>query len=400
MFYLFIHFASLLCILVNIMTSTSTTTTTTAKLTTTPSMHIVGDNIIKRYCTEYYTTTTASYMLPPAVTSQYPEERDPTTDTIPKASHRLTHGEKGKYIGLRNNQRGELSENRVYDAFHNFTQAHTTDQFLVLKNLNLDNDNGNNIKAKLLIHQLKTDLSLVDMRGEYDFVVIVKGVGVVFVEVKNSATGNNIPSAEGQLSNGCRLMRALMGSVKGTGPLQVPVERVIVLPNEQAPSPTVITACNTHCLHQDALSDFDNVFSRIVNKLKAPQPVPSVFTALDFDTFTKVLVGLWCVKPAGRGFIYNKDLASTVRCIKEVDRMVDNQKISSFNGNNLQSPVTDVVHYPTDIEEFGVVYLTPEQKNLMDNMRQAQVVGAAGTGKTLITLLKCVEIHRSKAEIN
>ena len=385
-------------------TTTSTTaaaaTTTTTTTPTTPSMYTVGDSIIKEYCIEYETKTRASYMLPPAVTSQYPEERDPTANTIPKPAYALTRGEESKYIGLGNNQRGELSENHVYDALHKFINANSTDQFLVLKNLDLDNDNGKNIKTKLLIHQLQTDLSSVDMRRELDFIVIVKGAGVILIEVKNSAAGNNIPSAEVQLSNGCKLMRALMGGVRGTGPLHVPVERVIVLPNEQAPSPTVITACNTHCLHQDALSDFDNVFSRIVNKLKAPQPVPSVFTALDFDTFTKVLVGLWCVKPAGRGFIYNKDLASTVRCIKEVDRMVDNQKISSFNGNNLQSPVTDVVHYPTDIEEFGVVYLTPEQKNLMDNMRQAQVVGAAGTGKTLITLLKCVEIHRSKAEIN
>ena len=334
-------------------------------------------------------------MLPPAVDSKYPEERDTTTDTIPKP--RLTRREEGKYIGLRNNQRGEMGENRVYAAIHQYIHTNTADQFLVLKNLDLDNNNGKNIKANLLIHQLQTDLSQVDMRGEHDFVVVVKDVGVILLEVKNSAAGTNISSAEKQLSNGCELMRALMGSVKGTGTLQVPIEKVIVLPNEQTPSPTMSTAYKSHRIHRDSLLDLSPVFDRIVNKLKVSQPNPSLLTTLDFDNFTRVLVGLWCVTPAPPGFIYNKDLASTVRCVTNVDRKVNNQEISSFHESNLGRPVTDVLHCPTDTEEFGALYLTPEQKDLMDNVRHAEVYGAAGTGKTLITLLKCVEIHRNNA---
>ena len=184
-----------------------------------------------------------------------------------------------------------------------------------------------------------------------------------------------------------------MGGVKGTGKLQlqVPVERVIVLQNEQTPSPAVLTAHNSHQLHHDALKDFFRAFSRIVNKLKVSRPIPSLFTTHDFDKFTKVLVGLWCVTPAPPGFIYNKKLASAVRCMKEVDWRVDKQEISSNH------KITDVVHCPTDTEEFGALYLTPEQKDLLDNVRHAEVYGAAGTGKTLITLLKCIEIHSNNA---
>ena len=200
-------------------------------------MYTAGDSIIKEYCTEYETAKSESYMLPPAVHSQYPEERDLATDTIPKPSYALSRGEEGKYIGLRNNQRGELGEQRVFDTLHQFIHASTEDQFLVLKNLDLDNNNNLNIKAKLLIHQLQTiNLSTVDMQREHDFVIVVKHIGIILIEVKTSATGNSISSAERQLSNGCELMWALMGGVKGTGKLHIPVEKVIVLPSEQTPN--------------------------------------------------------------------------------------------------------------------------------------------------------------------
>ena len=72
------------------------------------TFHTAGDNIINGYCTKYETTTT-NYILPPAVTSKYPEERDPTTDTIPKPAYALTRGEEGKQkLGLENNQKGEV----------------------------------------------------------------------------------------------------------------------------------------------------------------------------------------------------------------------------------------------------------------------------------------------------
>ena len=315
-------------------------------------MYTAGDRIIAEYCTQYESTTTRSYMLPPAVSSNYPEERDPANDTIPKPRYSLTRREEGKYIGIRNNQRGELAENRVYDALHKFIYASTTDQFLVLKNLDLDNNNNMNIKENLLIHQLShVNLTAVSMRGEHDFVIIVKHIGIILLESKASAAGNNIQSAEDQLSNGRELICAIMGGVK----------KVIFLPNEQTPSPTGLTAHGSHRLHQDALTDISDIFDRIVHKMKVSMPVPSLFTTLDFDTFTRVMVGLWCVTPARPGFIYNKELASTVSYVKQVDRRVNNQEISSFHESDLQRPVTDVVHCPTNTAEFSALYLTPQQ---------------------------------------
>ena len=62
------------------------------------------------------------------------------------------------------------------------------DQFIVLKNVDLDNHNDNSVKENELRKELPTiDLSHNNMKSEHDIVLIIRNVGVILLEVKASS---------------------------------------------------------------------------------------------------------------------------------------------------------------------------------------------------------------------
>ena len=200
-------------------------------------MEIAGNDIIKNCCPGYETST-SSYILPPLFDSEYPEERNPHTLSIPLPSRHLTSSEYDRYTGICTNQRGEICENRVFTLFHQMTYSNSSDTFILLRNLDLDNNNDNRVKENELIKELPyIDLSRVSMKGEHDFVMIIKDIGIVLIEVKSTIAGSSIKSAEKQLGNGMALINALIGGIKQTTHGTIPVAKIIIAPEETTPSP-------------------------------------------------------------------------------------------------------------------------------------------------------------------
>ena len=131
----------------------------------TQTMESVGDTIINEYCKEYETTTTASYLLPPVMDSEYTEERNLATNTITKPGRVLTKYEEAKHIGILTEQTGEMCEYRVFTLFHQLVCKKQNYQCIVLRKFELDNNDNQSVEETELMNEPPTtDLSSVNMK--------------------------------------------------------------------------------------------------------------------------------------------------------------------------------------------------------------------------------------------
>ena len=187
----------------------------------------VGNQLLHEHC-HGYTTSSSSHLIPTVFNNQYPEERDNSTGAIPLPTHRmLSKKERDRYTGIMVNQAGELCEYEVYKLFHQLQFVPLSEPFLLLWSLDLDNTNDRSIKeTQLKLEFPSLDLSRVNMKGELDFVVIVKHVGVVLIECKASARPEQLEKSRQQLDNGRMLLMSLMGGMRGTGTSFLPGCRV------------------------------------------------------------------------------------------------------------------------------------------------------------------------------
>ena len=120
--------------------------------------------------------------------SLYTEEWT-SANTIPKPSRGLRiKAEQDQYTGNTINQTGEIAEYKVFRMLHQLCNVKQNDQFIVLKNVDLDNNNDNSIKEDELRMELPTiDLSHINMNSEHDIMLIIRNVGIILLEVKASS---------------------------------------------------------------------------------------------------------------------------------------------------------------------------------------------------------------------
>ena len=133
----------------------------------------------------------------------------------------------------------------------------------------------------------------------------------------------------------------------------------------------------------------------------------STFTFPHFEQFTKMVVGLWSSKKCRRGLVFERYKASVVHGVQLADRNVDTGVLSSDPASSKRRseqtkklPLTNISYnepcsIPRQCKEMELVYFTMEQKSLFQHHKHALVRGAAGSGKSLLLLMKIIELAKS-----
>ena len=142
------------------------------------------------------------------------------------------------------------------------------------------------------------------MNIELDFLVLVRNVGVIGIEVKSSSAAQNLDKAEKQLIGGERFLGALMSTVSGASVL--PYVRVVCVPNDSTPSPSAKSHDSSYQLNSDIISQpqkFNSMLELFVKELLKQQKAEATFTEQQFSRFTKLVVGLWTSESDPTGLV-------------------------------------------------------------------------------------------------
>ena len=352
-----------------------------------PSIQEAGRSTLETYCNKY-PNTPSSHVLPNLFLTSFP-------DVIDNPQVTLTDKQKRQFDGFVGNLMGEREEYDVYIAFTSLARKSPANPILVIWGLKFDSDNSRAIKRNALKQELPSiQLGPGEMSQEKDFIIFVRSCGVVFGEVKKSATFVNIEKAEEQLENSVNFFQKVMHSISGpNGPL-FPTSKLILIPNENGPSPTNKTSPGSHLVHKDMVQNFHLKWSEVVDELEqtnANNPIdPS-----DFERVVQIITGIWAMKPFQKKFFQFSDNQASLACnIQAVDKSINDAILCSpkgaqFSANTSSSLISEVVK---DDDELNVLYFSPQQKVIYDNYRHALIRAHAGCGKTVIILIKILDI--------
>ena len=87
-----------------------------------------------------------------------------------------------------------------------------------------------------------------------------------------------------------------------------------------------------------------------------------------------------------------------------VDKQISDQHLSSKAATNnetrMQQPLNAVHYEPPhsnlrSTKGYNIIYLTPAQHHIYTNLRKCVISAPAGAGKTVVTLIKIVELART-----
>ena len=340
-----------------------------------------------------FPNTDSSSMLPPQFRTEYPDPRDETGD-IAKKIGPLNRRGCNTFVGKIANANAEDAEYAVFQVFEKIVNRDNNPPLLVIRNFELDRHLSKPFHTAVLSAELRMNFNGVFTRGEFDTVVFIKNVGLLLIEIKSRHTVKQLAKAEDQLKNGALFFQHIYNHLTSTA---LPVVKMVIFSHETSPSPNQPTASNTHIIHKDILSSFSE-FDNLLNKLchSAASPVDQ----LKYEQFVNIMTGMWLMEPYNRQHhTYQFNKAASISHIKENDKMVSNHEWIAEAAKK-EPDITTTLHNVelNGIEAVGasVVFLTPEQKNLLQNVPQALVRGAAGTGKTILMYLKILDITRDE----
>ena len=158
-----------------------TTVTSFGPAGTQHDVRTAGANILNTFCHSYPDTETHS-LLPKFFGDNITELMEPQEN--------LSRRELDQFRGRLINQVGEGHELEVFNIFVRLIrQKNISPTLLILRKFEMDTNNPMNLNLKRnALHSLLPNINLksVNTIAENDFVVLVKNVGVVCIEVKGS----------------------------------------------------------------------------------------------------------------------------------------------------------------------------------------------------------------------
>ena len=252
------------------------------------SMEDAGAHILRQHCSGF-PKTNESTMIPTIGDTVYKE-------ALRKRSN-LSKKEDGQYSGMERNVRGELDEKIMADVLLKMIrQSDLSPAILVIRSFQVDQDNSKSLKRDALelegIDLDDLDNAGLTLRGEHDFLILVKYLGIVFGEVKGSNSDGNITSAEKQLNEVNCFVQALYAHVNDQTRDKFPTYPLIITPRETSPSPTAPTSQGSYFVHKDRCDSFATYWLEAIDKLKSLKSA-NPFTDEEFDRIANIIVGVW-----------------------------------------------------------------------------------------------------------
>ena len=173
----------------------------------------------------------------------------------------------------------------------------------------------------------------------------------------------------------------------------LPVVKMILIPGESGPSPTTKTS-GCHIVYEDMVKNFQVKWDEVVNELKLLNAASHI-NSVHFESLVETITGVWTMKPFNKKFFsFSDDDASLSFIIQTVDEDIKTANIVSklgapFSNNISTSSMNDRF---LNVDELSVLYFSPQQQMIFDNYPRALIRSHAGCGKTLLILLKILDI--------
>ena len=169
--------------------------------------HAGNQNLILYASSFPYQNTSAT--VPPFYTTEYPEQIDPTTKKPvmrPDLQQPVTdqqHAERREYEGLVANQSGSECERIVFQHLQGVVDQQPSDAILVLHDfqMNYPKLHALSIDVPITLKELKQFIEKESLDFQADFLVLVKNVGIILIEVKRSYNQESIDKSNRQLAS-------------------------------------------------------------------------------------------------------------------------------------------------------------------------------------------------------
>ena len=364
-----------------------------------------GKEWLKDFCFQF-PNGSKSTIHPIIFDSKYKAARD-KNNNIPQ-NPCLKAKDKGKVIGLSVNQYGEMAEHQTYRLFYELTtREYSANTYLILRSFALDCDNGEDIRRNTLEKELGSiNLTGIPTNGESDFVMMVKDIGIILIEVKTKTIGN----AEAQLDRGCAFFHELLKAISPKSAYFHPIARIVVLPFNKDPTPNSRTPQGTFLIHKDILDDFEEFAGKIdaiITQMQDPQITPFLQPS-NFETFCAYVVGLWSMMPLhvddlGR-YSFDKHCYDMRLQLNKVDTDVDHADFDSKTGDSKpRKPLWNIKRASSPFlnkNAIKIIFITPPQKHLFHAYRQVIIRGPAGVGKSLLLYFKVLQVFNKETNQN
>ena len=265
-----------------------------------------GERVLNESCKKFPDGSTegSNHVLPPYYLTKHPETEsdvneareafDQQDEEYKKQKKNKKHG--GILRGMAVNQTGDLAEREVYKLLYN-CKVQKGYEFLSIHSFELDTKKQPRHQVQrpyesALRSELPSFPPNIPLNIELDFLVLVRNVGVIGIEVKSSSTSQNpkdnpLDKAEKQLTGGKKFLGALMSTVSGGSVL--PYVRVICVPNDSTPSPSAKSHDGSYRLNSDIISQpqkFNSMLELFVKEL-IEQKAEATFTEPNFCSLTR-----------------------------------------------------------------------------------------------------------------
>ena len=381
--------------------------------TTFQSMEDAGQYILDVYC-HNFPHTESSFILPPIFPTTFPECRDSSTKEIVKRQlPPLTRKEENKFRGIQVRQVGDVRENIVFSSLKKLIVTKETNPMLVLNSYRYNyyvcealTQQYRHISNEMETFKKSFHVNYKNIHGEHDIVILIKRVGLVFVEIKTSSTPVNVVKAEQQLARIQQFMSILISCVAPSTcstsvNLGLPVVKIIMVPYDTQTS--IGLQAKGGCLHfyKDSIDNLVKSWEDVVNVLQQ-QTKNYKLTEDEFDKLSYLVTAIWGMEATKGGVDYNIEKGSLASQLKIVDDMVEHAHLTSDakvvkTKKRMIEPVTNVFCAEQNSvfrqgAHINLVYLTMQQKYMFENVRQCIIRGHAGTGKTILMLFKIIEL--------
>jgi len=266
-----------------------------------------------------YVSGERSALLPPVLLTENPEPVDAAGNIIPGPS---IHATDKQYIGLNANQSGEATEKVFYRAFSKLACEEHTHTMLLMRSYKI-NPVKCNALANEFPHVTNDVNTLRHKTGEADFVILVRNIGAVFVEVKKTNTADALTKAIEQIDRMKYFTKAVY-KASIHGPLRS--AKVVVCPD--CPDSSVHTN-GVHYFYKDSFADFKASWENVVLDLQQRASLNKPVTDADFNLFSNTMAGLWSVHTYKGAIGYQSNTNLLIKNIKQIDGRIEKQDIVS-----------------------------------------------------------------------